>query len=66
MIDVGPGDDVADFVRLEQVNGDTQVAVDVAGGGDSFSAVFNLVGATGLDLGSLVDDGNLQVTSTPS
>jgi Ca2+-binding RTX toxin-like protein len=66
VIDVGAGDDVADFVRLQQANGDTEVAVDADGGGDSFSAVFNLVGATGLDLGSLVDDGNVQVTSTPS
>jgi Ca2+-binding RTX toxin-like protein len=60
------GDNVADFVRLDPVNGNTRVEVDPNGGGDDFAAVFNLIGATGLDIGNLVADGNLQLSSTPS
>jgi Ca2+-binding RTX toxin-like protein len=66
VLDFQAGDDAAGFVQLDEVNGNTNVAVDPNGGGDAFTTVFNLVGATGLDVGSLVADGNLQLTSTPS
>jgi Ca2+-binding RTX toxin-like protein len=66
LLNFGAGDDAADFVRLDETSGNTEVAVDANGGGNNFTAVFNLVGATGLDVGTLVADGNLQTTSAES
>ena len=66
VLDFDGGDDVEDFVRLNEVNGNAKVEVDANGGGDDFTAVFNLIGATGLDIGNLVDDGNIQLTAPTS
>ncbi len=60
------GDDFEDFVRLTEVNGNAKVEVDGNGGGDDFTAVFNLIGGAGLDIGNLVDDGNVQLTTPTS
>ena len=56
------GGSPADFVRLSETGSDTEVAVDGNGGGDAFQPVFTLIGATGLDLQTLVDDGNISLT----
>ena len=66
LLDFGGDDEVDDFVRLNEVNGNTRVEVDASGGGDNFTAVFNLVAVEGLDVANLVDDGNLQLSSTSS
>lgn len=56
------GGSPGDFVRLSEIGSDTEVAVDGNGGGNAFQPVFTLVGATGLDLQTLVDDGNISLT----
>jgi Ca2+-binding RTX toxin-like protein len=63
VLDFGGNDEVEDFVRLNEANGNTRVAVDANGGGDSFTAVFNLIAVAGLELSSMVDDGNVQLSS---
>jgi Ca2+-binding RTX toxin-like protein len=55
------GDNVNDFVRLREVGANTKVEVDANGGGNDFTAVFNLVGVNGLDIGNLISDGNLDL-----
>jgi hypothetical protein len=66
VLDFGGDGEVDDFVRLNEVNGNTRVGVDADGGGDNFTAVFNLIAVNGLDITNLVDDGNVQLSSTPS
>jgi hypothetical protein len=60
------GGDVEDFVRLSEVEGDTTVEVNRDGAGADFRAAVNLVGTTGLDLATLVNDGNVQLTPPPA
>jgi Ca2+-binding RTX toxin-like protein len=60
VLDFGDGDDIDGFVRLVEVSGNSTIEVDANGGGDNFTAVFNLLGVTGLDLATLVADGNVQ------
>jgi Ca2+-binding RTX toxin-like protein len=60
------GGDVEDFVRLSEVEGDTTVEVNRDGAGDDFRAAVKLVGTTGLDLATLVNDGNVEVTPPPA
>ena len=52
-----------DFVHLVESGGNTTVQVDPNGaiGGAAFTAVVVLSGVTGLDVGQLVTDGNLQL-----
>lgn len=50
-----------DFVRLDDVNGDTRVSVNADGAGADYVGVLNLVGHGGLDLAQLIDDGNLSL-----
>lgn len=66
VLDFELGDDINDFVQLIERNNNTRVAVNVDGFGDEFTVVFNLVGQIGLDLGALVNDGNMQLTDAPS
>jgi lysophospholipase L1-like esterase len=61
VLDFGPGDAPASFVRLSTGSANTQVAVSPTGAGTDFSPVFNLVGVTGLEVGNLVNDGNVQL-----
>lgn len=65
VLDFEAGDDVNAFVRLSEMNGNTKVAVNPDGVGGDFTTVFNLIGQTGLDLTTLVNDGNIQLTDTP-
>jgi hypothetical protein len=60
VLDFSEGDNLDDFVRLTPVNSNTSVEVDPNGGGDDFTVVFNLIGQTGLNLDTLVADGNVQ------
>jgi Ca2+-binding RTX toxin-like protein len=55
------GDAIGDFVQLSVSGSDTAVAANPDGAGSNFTAVFNLVGVTGLDVNNLLADGNLQV-----
>ena len=66
VLDFELGDDSNDFVQLIEVNNNTYVAVNGDGFGDDFTVVFKLVGHIGLDLGALVNDGNVQLTDAPS
>jgi Ca2+-binding RTX toxin-like protein len=66
VIDFGGDDEVDDFVRLNEADGNTAVEVDANGGGNNFTAVFDLVAVDGLDLANLVDDGNVQLSSAAS
>ena len=66
LLDFEVGDDINDFVQLIEMNDNIKVAVSVDGFGDDFTVVFNLVGQIGLDLGALVNDGNIQLTDAPS
>ena len=66
VIDFGGDDEVDDFVRLNEADGNTAVEVDANGGGNNFNAVFDLVAVDGLDLANLVDDGNVQLSSAAS
>jgi lysophospholipase L1-like esterase len=66
VLDFGDGDDFNDFVRLTEANGNARLEVDSDGGGDDFTAVFNLIGSGGLDIANLVDDGNVQLTAPTS
>jgi Ca2+-binding RTX toxin-like protein len=63
VLDFGPGDLASSFVRLNESGGNTQVAVNPAGTGQSFTPVFNLVGVTGTTVDQLVADGNLQLAA---
>ena len=60
VLDFGGADQVADFVRLSATASGTRVEVDSDGAGGDFRPVFNLLGVTGLDLATLVADGNVQ------
>ena len=60
------GGDVNNFVHLTETSGNTQVKVNADGAGSDFTTVFNLIGTTGLDLNTLVDDGNVQVAAPSS
>ena len=77
----GPGGDILDlsavltfgaddapdaFVRLTEAGNRTTVEVNADGVGDDFTAVFNLIGVLGLDLGALVTDGNVQLSPPES
>jgi lysophospholipase L1-like esterase len=53
---------LADFVRLDQSGGDTRVEVNADGAGTDFTAVADLLGVGGIDLGQLVADGNIELT----
>ena len=66
VIDFAGDDEVDDFVRLNEADGNTAVEVDANGGGNNFNAVFDLVAVDGLDLANLVDDGNVQLSSAAS
>ena len=66
VLDFGGGDDFNDFVRLNEVNSSTRVEVDADGGGDAFTAVLHLIGVNGLDIGNLVNDGNVQLNAPTS
>jgi Ca2+-binding RTX toxin-like protein len=61
VLDFAGGDDANDFVQLNDVSGDTHVDVDPNGAGGDFTTVFRLIGTTGLDLDTLVTDGNVQL-----
>jgi Ca2+-binding RTX toxin-like protein len=61
LLDFGPGDAPASFVQLNAGGANTQVAVSPDGAGADFTPVFSLVGATGLGVGDLVSDGNVQL-----
>lgn len=50
-----------DFVRLDDINGNTRLSVNVDGAGTDYVGVLNLVGHGGLDLAQLIDDGNLSL-----
>lgn len=56
-------DTLSDFVQLSEVGGNTIIAVDTDGaaGGANFTNVASINGITGLDLNTLVADGNLIV-----
>jgi Ca2+-binding RTX toxin-like protein len=56
--------DELDFVRLLGVGSDTVVQVDVDGaiGGSNFIDVATLTGVSGLNLNTLLDDGNVQLS----
>jgi lysophospholipase L1-like esterase len=61
VLDFAGSDDANDFVQLNDVGGDTHVDVDPNGAGGDFTTVFRLIGTTGLDLDTLVADGNVQL-----
>ena len=66
MLDFSGGDDPNDFVQLNVVNSNTNVDVNADGAGGDFTTVFRLVGMTGLDLNTLVNDGNVQLEQPTS
>jgi lysophospholipase L1-like esterase len=61
VLDFGPGDAPASFVRLSAGGADTEVALSPNGSGGDFSPVLHLVGVAGLEVGDLVRDGNVQL-----
>jgi Ca2+-binding RTX toxin-like protein len=61
LLDFGPGDAPTSFVQLNDGGANTQVAVSPNGAGADFTPVFNLAGVTGLEVGDLVSDGNVQL-----
>ena len=64
VLDFSGGDDPNDFVHLNVVNNNTNVDVNPDGAGGDFTTVFRLVGTTGLNLDTLVADGNIQLAAT--
>jgi Ca2+-binding RTX toxin-like protein len=66
VLDFGAGDVATSFVRLNATGGSTAVAVNTDGAGTDFTAVFNLVGVSGINVGQLVADGNLELTAPPA
>jgi len=66
VLSFGGADDVDDFVRLSETSNSTRVEVNSDGSADDFTAVFNLLGVTGLDLATLVADGNIQLSPPES
>ena len=66
VLDFGGADQARDFVRLRETDDGTRVEVDSDGSGGDFSAVFDLLGVTGLDLGTLVADGNVRLEPAPA
>lgn len=54
-------DDIADFIRFTEVNGDTLMAVDIDGtaNGENFVNVASFEDTAGLDLNSLMADGDI-------
>jgi Ca2+-binding RTX toxin-like protein len=66
VLDFGGADDFNDFVRLSATDTSTRVEVNRDGSGNDFTAVFNLLGTTGLDLATLVSDGNIQLSPPDS
>jgi Ca2+-binding RTX toxin-like protein len=61
VLSFGGADDFDDFVRLSETGNSTRVEVNADGAGDDFTAVFNLLGTTGLNLDTLVTDGNVRL-----
>jgi Ca2+-binding RTX toxin-like protein len=61
VLDFGGADGFNDFVRLDEGSNSTRVEVNADGAGDDFAAVFNLLGTTGLDVGTLIGDGNVRL-----
>jgi hypothetical protein len=51
----------ADFIRLDQSLGDTRIEVNADGSGSDFTAVADLQGVSGIDLGQLIAAGNLEL-----
>jgi hypothetical protein len=66
VLEVVGADGVDDFVRLSETSNSTRVEVNADGAGNDFRAVFNLLGTTGLDLGTLVADGNVRLEPGPA
>lgn len=52
---------IDDFVKLANGSRDSYLRVDIDGGGDNFVQVAKLTGTTGLDLDTLIQNGNLIV-----
>ena len=61
VLDFGADDAPDAFVRLTEAGNGTTVEVNGDGAGDDFTAVFNLAGVVGLELGTLLADGNVQL-----
>jgi Ca2+-binding RTX toxin-like protein len=66
VLDFGGADAIDDFVRLSETKNSTRVEVNADGAGNDFTAVFNLLGVTGLNVGTLVADGNVQLEPPPA
>jgi lysophospholipase L1-like esterase len=66
VLDFSNGDDPNNFVQLNEVSGNTNVDVNADGAGGDFTTAFRLVGTTGLNLDTLVSDGNIQLQAAPT
>jgi lysophospholipase L1-like esterase len=66
VLSFGGADDFNDFVRLDETGNSTRVEVNADGAGSDFRAVFNLRGTTGLDIATLLDDGNVRLEPPPT
>jgi Ca2+-binding RTX toxin-like protein len=66
VLSFGGADEVDDFVRLSETGNSTRVEVNADGAGNDFTAVFNLLNVIGLDVATLVADGNVQLSPPDS
>ncbi|HSA80072.1 MAG TPA: LamG-like jellyroll fold domain-containing protein, partial [Geminicoccaceae bacterium] len=66
VLSFGGADDPADYVRLTETVSGTRVEVNADGAGAEFTNVFNLPGAFGLDLNTMIGDGNLRLEPPPA
>jgi Ca2+-binding RTX toxin-like protein len=66
VLDFSDADAPNDFVRLTETDNNTSVDVNADGAGDDFTAVFNLLGVIGLNVDTLVADGNVQLEPPPA